>query len=244
MDKRTFLKTSAALGLGSVFGATAFGADRKKFNPETIFNIPLNEKGEYVLPPLDYPYDALEPYIDKETMELHHSKHHNGYVAGLNKATRMISDSVEKEDFALVKHWERELAFHGGGHLLHVVFWKNMGPKPGSRSALLEKYINRSFGSFDAFKKLFIAATNAVEGSGWGILGYQVGADRLVILQAEKHHNQSQWLTLPILACDVWEHAYYLKYQNRRGEYVNNFFNVINWEDVSARLEELVEKFG
>jgi len=244
MDKRTFLKTSAALGLGSVFAAPAMAGRAGKFNAAEDLQIPLNADGTYMLPPLDYSYDALEPYIDRQTMELHHSKHHNGYVNGLNKATAMIGEAIEKNDFSLVKHWERELAFHGGGHLLHVIFWKNMGPVQGSRSALLEKYINKSFGSFDSFKRLYTAATNAVEGSGWGILGYQVGADKLVVLQAEKHHNQSQWLTIPILVCDVWEHAYYLKYQNKRGDYVNNFFHIINWEDVSARLESLVEKFA
>lgn len=243
MDKRTFLKTSAALGLGSVFGSAAFAGQPGRFQPAEDYQVLKNEDGEYVLPPLDYPYDALEPYIDKETMELHHSKHHQGYVNGLNKATSMVTEAIAQNNFSLIKHWERELAFHGGGHLLHVIFWKNMGPRQGSRSSMLESYINKSFGSFDNFKKLYTAATNAVEGSGWGILGYQVGADKLVVLQAEKHHNLSQWLTLPILVCDVWEHAYYLRYQNKRGEYVNNFFNVINWDDVSSRLEMLVEKF-
>jgi Fe-Mn family superoxide dismutase len=243
MDKRNFLKTSAAIGLGSIISGPVFARGLSNPDLSNIYDISLNEAGEYVLPALDYSYDALEPYIDKATMELHHSKHHASYVKGLNTAVQKIKESTEKGDFALVKHWERELAFHGGGHLLHNIFWKNMGPSQGLRSTILEKYLNTSFGSFDQFKNLFSSASNAVEGAGWGILGYQVGSDRLVVLQAEKHHNLSQWLTLPILVCDVWEHAYYLKYQNKRADYVNAFFNVINWNDVSARLEFLVDKF-
>ncbi|UCG26815.1 MAG: superoxide dismutase [Bacteroidales bacterium] len=242
MDKRTFLKTGALMGIGTAISGPVLA--QKTFG----LNIPGNpsiadENGEYVLPPLDYAYDALEPYIDKETMVLHHDKHHAGYVNGLNKATVKINEAIENGDFGMIKHWERELAFHGAGHMLHAIFWKNMGPQQGSRSKLLDDYLKKSFGGFDGFSSLFVSATNSVEGSGWGILGYQVGADKLVVLQAEKHQNQSQWLTLPILVCDVWEHSYYLKYQNRRGDYVKAFMNVVNWDDVSERLEKLTGSY-
>lgn len=242
MNKRTFLKTGALLGIGGVISGTSLAHSTFGLNVPGTHEAMLKNNGEYILPPLDYDYDALDPYIDKETMILHHDKHHAGYVKGLNKATTKVNESIKADDFGLIKHWERELAFHGAGHMLHSIFWKNMGPKQGKRSKLLDTYLNKSFGSFDNFKKYFFSATKAVEGSGWGILGYQVGADKLVILQAEKHHNQSQWFTLPILVCDVWEHAYYLKYQNRRGDYINNFFNVVNWENVSERLEKLIRQ--
>ena len=193
------------------------------------------------LPSLPYTYDALEPYIDEQTMKLHHDIHHNGYVKGLNNAEAKLAEARAVGDFGLVKHWEREAAFHGSGHLLHAIFWPNMIAASEAKAApggALAKAINRDFGSFEAFKAQFIAASGAVEGSGWGILAYRPADDKLVILTAEKHQNLTQWGVAPLLVLDVWEHAYYLKYQNRRGEYVKNFFNIINWDDVTARYEE------
>jgi Fe-Mn family superoxide dismutase len=193
------------------------------------------------LPPLPYPYDALEPHIDEQTMRLHHDIHHAGYVKGLNNAEAKLAEARAAGDFALVKHWSREAAFHGSGHLLHSIFWPNMISASEAKSApggALAEAIERDFGSFEAFKAQFIAAATAVEGSGWGILAYRPSDDALVILTAEKHQNLTQWGVLPLLVLDVWEHAYYLKYQNRRGEYVKNFFNIINWENVAASYEE------
>jgi Fe-Mn family superoxide dismutase len=193
------------------------------------------------LPPLPYPYDALEPYIDEQTMRLHHDIHHNGYVAGLNNAEAKLAEARAAGDFSLVKHWSREAAFHGSGHLLHSFFWPNMIAASEAKQAPdgdLGEAIDRSFGSFEAFKAQFIAASIAVEGSGWGILAYRPADDSLVVLTAEKHQNLTQWGVAPLLVLDVWEHAYYLKYQNRRGEYVKNFFNIINWDDVAAQYDK------
>lgn len=193
------------------------------------------------LPPLPYEYDALEPYIDAQTMRLHHDIHHAGYVKGLNTAEEKLAQAREAGDFGLIKHWSREAAFHGSGHLLHSVFWPNMIAASAAKAApegALAEAIDRDFGSFDAFKAQFQAASNAVEGSGWGILAYRPDDDSLLVLTAEKHQNLTQWGVIPLLVLDVWEHAYYLKYQNRRGEYVQNFFNIINWDDVSARYEK------
>ncbi|RPI49189.1 MAG: superoxide dismutase [Chloroflexi bacterium] len=191
------------------------------------------------LPPLPYPYDALEPYIDEQTMRLHHDIHHLGYVKGLNTAEEKLAEARNSGDFGLVKHWSREAAFHGAGHLLHSIFWTNMTAADrttATPSGELSQAIDRSFGGFDAFKAQFQAAANAVEGSGWGILAYRPIDDSLVILQAKKHQNLTQWGVVPLLVLDVWEHAYYLKYQNKRPEYVKNFFNIINWEDVAERF--------
>jgi Fe-Mn family superoxide dismutase len=193
------------------------------------------------LPPLPYAYDALEPYIDAQTMRLHHDIHHAGYVKGLNNAEERLAQAREAGDFSLIKHWSREAAFHGSGHLLHSIFWPNMIAASLAKSApggALAEAINRDFGSFEAFKAQFQAAANAVEGSGWGILAYRPDDGTMVILTAEKHQNLTQWGVIPLLVLDVWEHAYYLKYQNRRGEYVQNFFNIINWDDVAARYEK------
>ena len=245
MNKRDFLKTGAAFGAASMVGAPAFAGNPSAPAGEFLeMDEIVNRDGEYVLPPLPYAYDALEPYIDEQTMRFHHDSQHNEYVKGLNNATAKGKEATENDDFAMIKHWERELAFHGSGHFLHTIFWNNMGPKQGRRSATLEKQINKDFGSFDKFRNLYFSASKSVEGSGWGILGYQPHADKLVVLQAEKHQNQSQWITYPILVVDVWEHAYYLKYQNKRGDYVNAFMEVINWEDVSKRLEDLKNAFA
>jgi len=240
MNKREFIKSSLITTAGLAAVPFAFGSNKDGlFSTDLTFD---NVLDEYTLPPLPYAYNALEPHIDEATMKLHHDIHHNGYVTGLNKATTGIKEAMTKNDYGMIKHWERELAFHGAGHFLHSIFWEVMGPKQGQRVAVLDSYITKDFGSFDMWKAYFAASANAVEGSGWGILAYEPTADKLVILQAEKHSNQSQWTSIPILVLDVWEHAYYLKYQNKRKDYVEAFFNVINWTEVSNKFEKARNK--
>lgn len=191
------------------------------------------------LPPLPYDYNALEPHIDEATMKLHHDKHHLAYVTGLNNAETKLAEAREKNDFALVKHWERELAFHGAGHFLHCIFWENMSPNGGGEpSGALAEAINKKFGSFTSFLAHFKAAATAVEASGWALLVKNNATNSLEILTSEKHQNLSQWVVTPLLVIDVWEHAYYLKYQNNRAGYVEAFTKVINWKDVSARFDK------
>lgn len=193
---------------------------------------------KHELPPLPYAYNALEPHIDEQTLHFHHDMHHKAYVDGLNKAEDELEKARQSGDFALIKHWSREAAFHGAGHILHTQFWENMSPNGGGEPAgALAIAIQRDFGSFAAFRAQMQAATVAVEGSGWGVLGYNVAFDRLVVLQAEKHQDLTQWAVLPLLVIDAWEHAYYLKYQNKRADFVKAVFNVINWHDVAARYE-------
>ena len=190
------------------------------------------------LPPLPYDYNALEPHIDEQTMKLHHDIHHLGYVKGLNNAETKLAEARESGDYGLVKHWEREAAFHGAGHYLHCIFWENMGPNGGGEpSGALADAINRDFGSFDKFMAQFKAAGGAVEGSGWVLLVQNNESKKLDILTAEKHQNLTQWVVSPLLVCDVWEHAYYLNYQNKRAAYLDAFANVINWDDVAGRLK-------
>ncbi|MBT4576734.1 superoxide dismutase [Candidatus Woesearchaeota archaeon] len=192
---------------------------------------------EYKLPELNYGYDSLEPYYDKETLELHHTKHHAGYVAGLNNAVAKLKECREKGDYTLVKHWEKELAFHGAGHVLHSYFWNNLrsGSEDNIATGATFEAIEESFGSFDKFKEEFSKVTLTVEGSGWGVLAKGPSGD-LKIFSVENH----QKVFIPgykiLLVCDVWEHAYYLKYQNRRAEWIENFFKIINWEEVEKRL--------
>ncbi|HAH88356.1 MAG TPA: superoxide dismutase, partial [Armatimonadetes bacterium] len=190
------------------------------------------------LPPLPYEYNALEPYYDEETLRLHHDKHHAAYVAGWNAAEDKVSAMLKSGDFKGAKSAAKELAFHGSGDILHTIFWTNMKPGGGGEpSGALADAIARTFGSFDAFKGLFIATANAVEGSGWAVLAYRKMDDGLVVLQAEKHENLTQWGVEPVLVLDVWEHAYYLKYQNKRPEWTKAFIeHLVNWDNVAERL--------
>jgi len=199
------------------------------------------DQGKYVLPSLAYEYDALEPHIDARTMELHHSIHHQGYVNGVNRALDALREIREgRREAAEIKHWSRELAFHGSGHLLHVIFWHCMAPPSrgggGEPAGEIARQIDRDFGSFEQFLRHFKAAASAVEGSGWGILALESTSGNLVVMQAEKHQDLTAWGVVPLVAVDVWEHAYYLKYQNRRGEYVDNFIQVINWPFANRRF--------
>jgi Fe-Mn family superoxide dismutase len=197
----------------------------------------------YVLPPLPYKPEALEPHIDAQTMTLHHGKHHQGYVDGLNKAIAGMADFRGGKG-GDIKSLSRELAFHGSGHMLHVLFWSVMGPPPnagGQASGAIAARINADFGSFKAFSDQFQAAATAVEGGGWAILALEPISGQLVIMQAEKHQDLTMWGVIPLLPIDVWEHAYYLKYQNKRKDYVAAFMNVINWDAVNRHYEAIAQ---
>lgn len=194
--------------------------------------------GGHTLPPLPYPYDALEPYIDEKTMRIHHDKHHQTYVDDLNKAEKKLQEARKSGSFDLVKHWERELAFNGAGHYLHTIFWDIMNPAGGGKpEGELMAQIKRDFGSYDAFHKQFSEAAAKVEGGGWAILVWSPRSHRLEILTAEKHQNLSQWDVVPLLTLDVWEHAYYLKHQNMRTDYIKDWWNVVYWPAVAQRFE-------
>lgn len=198
--------------------------------------------GGHTLPNLPYAYNALEPAIDQETMRLHHTKHHQSFVDGLNKAERELQKARHSNHFELIKHWEREAAFNGAGHYLHTIFWTIMSPDGGGQpTGQLRRAIEESFGSFDKFKKQFTEAANNVEAVGWAILVWSPRSRRLEILQAEKHQNLSQWDVIPLLVLDVWEHAYYLKYKNERKKYVDNWWDIVNWPAVEARLNQAVK---
>jgi len=173
-------------------------------------------------------------------MRLHHDKHHAGYVKGLIGAEASIEKARQANDFALVQHYSRQAAFHGGGHFLHSMFWKSMAPNGagggGEPSDALAELLSRDFGSVDAFRAHFSAAAKAVEGSGWGLLHYRFMDGKLVVRQAENQHKLSSWDSMPVLGIDVWEHAYYVKYRNNRGAYVDNWWNVVNWANVEKNI--------
>jgi|WetSurMetagenome_2_1015567.scaffolds.fasta_scaffold244337_2 superoxide dismutase, Fe-Mn family len=198
-----------------------------------------NQAFTHGLPPLPYPPDSLEPVIDKETVNIHHGKHFAGYVKGLNDTISKIAKARETGNFDAIKALSRELAFNGSGVVLHWLYFDTIGPNAGGTpSGKMADLIKRDFGSFDSFWKHFAAASKSVEASGWGILAWEPFSQRLVIMQAEKHQDLTSWGSMPLMVCDVWEHAYYLKYQNRRAEYVDNFARIINWQKVEDRFNK------
>ncbi len=210
-------------------------------------NLEINMKTKHELGALPYAYDALEPYIDKQTMEIHHTKHHQAYVNNLNAAiegTEMEGKSLE-ELFANMSKYPMAVRNNGGGHWNHTMFWAIMGPKGGGKpSGKLLTAIEGKFGSFEKFQEEFNKAAATRFGSGWAWLIVDSGKQ----LQVSSTPNQDNPLMdvadvkgMPILGIDVWEHAYYLKYQNRRPEYVGNFWNVINWKEVERRYEEAIK---
>jgi Fe-Mn family superoxide dismutase len=198
----------------------------------------------HTLPDLPYPFDALEPHIDAKTMEIHHDKHHAAYVAGLNTALEgldaLAAKSVEDllRGIGDVPEAKRQaVTNHGGGHANHSLFWKLLNPKGGGTpSGDLASAINGAFGGFDAFKEKFETAAKTRFGSGWAWLVKNKEA-KLEVLSTANQDSPLMNGQTPILGLDVWEHAYYLKYQNRRPDYIAAFWNVVNWEEVAARLK-------
>lgn len=199
-------------------------------------------KGEYVLPPLPYAYEALEPHIDAETMRIHHDRHHAGYVRGANVALARLAEIRDGAgDASLIQHWERQLAFHASGHINHAIFWATMAPAGsgggGRPGGVLGRAIERDFGSYDKFEAHFKAAAASVEGNGWGWLVFEPVSRRLRVTQTMNQQNDGIQGAVPLLGVDVWEHAYYLRYQNRRGDYISAFMNVVNWPAVAAMFD-------
>jgi len=198
----------------------------------------------YVLPKLPYGYKDLAPYISEEQLKIHHEKHHQAYVNGANAIFQRL-DKARKEGTDIdIKGTLKELSFNIGGHLLHSIFWGNLAPagkgggKPGG---LLGDKLEKEFGSFERFKKEFTQAALSVEGSGWAALTFCRQTRRPIIMQVEKH-NTNVYPTFRILmVLDVFEHAYYLDYKNDRAKFVEAFWNIVNWDEVNKRLEELLK---
>jgi Fe-Mn family superoxide dismutase len=192
----------------------------------------------YTLPDLPYDYGALEPFISGKIMELHHDKHHATYVKGANDTLDQLAEAREKNAFASVNGLEKSLAFHLGGHINHSVFWPNLSPDGGDKpTGELGAAIDEFFGSFDGFKAHFTANANAIQGSGWSILAWDTLGQRLNILQLFDQQGNIPAAQVPIVLLDMWEHAFYLQYQNVKADYVTAWWNVVNWADATARFE-------
>lgn len=243
-SRRNFLKQTAILSTGTILGTSLL--NQTFANPtialQTDNEVKIDSFAPYALPKLPYAYDALEPHFDKATMEIHYSKHHQAYVTNLNKALETVNKNLGTMGGTLGSIFENINKFpegirnNAGGHYNHSLFWNLLSPKGGGvPQGTLATAINSSFGSFEEFKKQFTDAATKRFGSGWAWLVVKDG--KLVIGSTANQDNPLMRLKgtglkgKPVLALDVWEHAYYLKNQNRRADYINSFWNVVNWEE-------------
>jgi Fe-Mn family superoxide dismutase len=194
----------------------------------------------YKLPELPYDFNALEPVISAEIMELHYKKHHGGYVTNLNAALEKYHEAESKNDVAQMLALQQGIKFNGGGHINHSIFWTNLAPvsKGGGvpPQGELAKMIERDFGSFDAFKEKFTMLAGGVQGSGWAWLGFSKGQKRLEITTCANQDPLSTQNLIPLLGLDVWEHAYYLQYKNVRPDYIKAIWQIFNWKNVEERF--------
>lgn len=197
---------------------------------------------KYELPALDYAYDALEPHISAEIMELHHTKHHQNYVNGANAALEKLEDARKNGYIGVaVTALSKDLAFNLGGHTNHSLFWKNLAPNAGGTpTGALAEAIDRDFGSFEAFQAHYEAAALGLQGSGWAVLAYDKIGERLVIEQMTDQQGNLSVDLAPILLLDMWEHAFYLQYKNVKADYVKAVWNVFNWDEAGRRYDAAV----
>jgi Fe-Mn family superoxide dismutase len=234
MDRKEFLTTSAILAGATILPSNSVFAEN--INNNGIDKL-TDEDGNFIHQPLPYNTDYLEPFMDAETLHLHHTFHHGGAVKGANKDIEMIKSVMNSGDFTLADHWTKKLSFHLSSHILHSIFWTNLANKKSQPTGDLLKRIEKDFGSTNKMQEMIAKISKSIEGSGWGILAYQPYSDNLVVLQCENHHKLTVWGAVPLLVIDVWEHAYYLKYKNKRGDFVDALMNIINWDNVAQRYD-------
>jgi Fe-Mn family superoxide dismutase len=193
---------------------------------------------KYALPDLDYDFAALEPHISGRIMQLHHGKHHAAYVAGANATLDLMAEARGKNDLTWINKLQKDLAFNLGGHVNHSIFWKNLSAAGGDKpTGELAAAIDEFFGSYDGFRAHFTATAMGIQGSGWSILAWDVLGQRLIIEQLYDQQGNLVAASVPLLMLDMWEHAFYLDYQNVKADYVAAFWNIVNWQDVQARFE-------
>ena len=192
---------------------------------------------KYELPELPYDYAALEPHYSAEVLELHHDKHHKAYVDGANTTFEKLGEARDSGDFGTINQLEKNMAFHLSGHVLHSLLWKNMAPGAGGDpEGELAAAISEHFGSFGALKAQLSEAALNVQGSGWGAMSWEPVGSRLIVEQVYDHQGNVGQGGPPILVLDMWEHAYYLQYKNVKADYVEAFWNIVNWNDVASRF--------
>jgi Fe-Mn family superoxide dismutase len=192
---------------------------------------------EYTLPDLPYDYAALEPHYSAQILELHHDKHHAAYVKGANSALEKMGEARETGTFDTINQLQKNLAFNLSGHVLHSLFWQNMSPNGGDKpDGDLAAAVDESFGSFQGFRSQLSEAALNVQGSGWGALTWEPLGQRLIVEQVYDHQSNVGQGAPPLLVLDMWEHAYYLQFKNVKADWVEAFWNIVNWPDVAKRF--------
>jgi Fe-Mn family superoxide dismutase len=240
MNRNNFLKTSAIITGATLLPSTnVFSQSLQQTGLDKL----TDKDGNFALQSLPYNENFLEPSMDQETLHLHYTFHHGDAVKAANKDLVMIKEAIDKNSLDTVDYWTKKLSFHLSSHILHTIFWTNLTNKKSDPSGALLKQIEKDFGSYDRLKMLIAKTSKGVDGNGWGILGYQPYTQKLTVLQCENHEKLTQWGVIPVLVIDVWEHSYYLKYRNRRAEFVDNLFPIINWDNVAERFA-LAQKIG
>jgi superoxide dismutase, Fe-Mn family len=197
-------------------------------------------ENKYVLPELGYDYSALEPHYSARMLELHHGKHHAAYVNGANSTLEKLAEARAKGQFDALNQLQKSLAFHVSGHVLHSLLWRNMSPQGGGEpEGELKAAIDEYFQSFSALRNQMSEAANNVQGSGWGALAWEPVGHRLVVEQIHDHQGNIGNGTVPLLVLDMWEHAYYLQYQNVKADWVKAFWKLVDWQDVAKRFKSV-----
>ena len=238
MNRKKFLKAGTLAGAATLLAGNNAFAQNLTDNPIDKL---VDANGNYILQPLPYNENFLEPYMDAETMHLHYTFHHGGAVKAANMDVAMIKKSLDENNLETVDYWTKKLSYHFSSHILHSIFWTNLTNKKTNPSGDLLKRIEKNFGSYDKLKTLIAETSKNVDGNGWGIVAYQPYSDSLTVLQCENHEKLTQWGAIPLLVIDVWEHAYYLKYKNKRTDFVDALFNIINWDNAAQRLDTAIK---
>ena len=240
MNRKEFLKASTLVS-GSIIlpENNVFTEGLKKSGMDKL----TDATGNFALQPLPYNENFLEPMMDQETVHLHYTFHHGDAVKAANKDLMMIKKAIDETPVAgspgqmdTVDYWTKKLSYHLSSHILHTIFWTNLTNKKSNPGGALLKQIEMDFGSYDKLKALITKTSKGVDGNGWGILGFHPSTGKLTVMQCENHEKLAQWGVIPLLVIDVWEHSYYLKYRNRRAEFVDNLIPIINWDNVADRL--------
>jgi Fe-Mn family superoxide dismutase len=232
MKRNDFFKSSAILGGAAILPVnSSFSQSLQQSGMDKL----TDKEGNFALQSLPYNENFLEPNMDQETVYLHYTFHHGDAVKAANKDLQMVKKAMDENNLETVDYWTKKLSYHLSSHILHTIFWTNLSNKRSDPSGALLKQIEKDFGTYDRLKSLISKTSKGVDGNGWGILGYHPSTDKLTVLQCENHEKLTQWGVIPVLVIDVWEHSYYLKYRNRRAEFVDNLFPIINWDNVAER---------
>lgn len=234
MQRKDFIRTGALFtGAALITGDVSATQDIQDLGLDRL----VDAEGNFIQAPLPYAVDALEPHMDAETLQLHHAFHHAGAVKGANADMVKLKVAMDANEQASMSYWSRKLSHHLSSHVLHSIFWTNLSTKKTAPGCELLKRIEKEYGTLDRMWAALAALSKDIDGNGWGVLGYQPYTDKLLLMPVENHERITQWGTLPLLVIDVWEHAYYLKFRNRRTEFVDNLAQLIDWDNVAARLD-------